>query len=109
MNVPVERKKADRKSTSYILHMSEALSFVADKVIYLSDNTINQKPARARDYMTFLYCLISGAAKLWESTREGGVQPSGLFEDLCFDASFKVKGASQRMFPLDTHCRKNVD
>lgn len=38
---------------------------IADKVMYLSDITIYKKPARAKDYMTFLYGLSMGAAKLW--------------------------------------------
>ena len=78
-----------------------------DKVIYLSDITINRKYARARDYMTFLYGLLTSTIKLWECISGGG-EPSSPFKNLSFAEFFKVKGISHNLCPPGPHSRKDA-
>lgn len=83
--------------------------YIADKVMYLSDITIYNKPARAKDYMTFLYGLSMGAAKLWGDVNKGGMQPSGYFRDISFAATFQVVGTSQKLCPLHANGCKDTE
>ena len=61
----------------------------------LADNTIYKKPARAQDYMTFLYGLMTRVGQLWECMDKDD-KPTSLFEDLAFPAGIK-KGISQKL------------